>query len=131
MTSLPANGMVHIVSKFSAPETVARIESAIRSQGINIFTRFDHSGESVKAGLRMRFAQVIVFGSPKSGTPLMVAAPTLALDLPLKALVWEDTDGNVRVSYNAPEYLQQRHNVPQELLPNISGAGTLLQKAVE
>jgi uncharacterized protein (DUF302 family) len=131
MTSLPANGMVHIASKFSAPETVERIESAIHSKGITVFTRIDHSGEAAKAGLRMHFAQVIVFGSPKSGTPLMVAAPTLALDLPLKALVWEDADGKVWVSYNAPEYLQQRHNIPKELLPNIAGAGMLLQKAVE
>jgi uncharacterized protein (DUF302 family) len=131
MTSLPANGMVHIASQFSAPETVARIESAIRSKGITVFTRIDHSGEAAKAGLRMHFAQLLVFGSPKAGTPLMVAAPTLALDLPLKALVWEDADGKVWVTYNSPEYLQQRHNIPKELLPNIAGAGTLLQKTVE
>jgi uncharacterized protein (DUF302 family) len=79
----------------------------------------------------MHFAQVILFGSPKAGTPLMVAAPTLAIDLPLKALVWEDADGRVWVSYNAPEYLQERHDVPKELLPNIAGAGMLLQKAIE
>ena len=131
MTPQPGNGMVHVSSRFSAPETVERIESAIRSKGIAIFTRIDHSGEAAKVGLRMHFAQVIVFGSPKAGTPLMVAAPTLALDLPLKALVWEDADGKVWVTYNAPEYLQERHNIPKDLLPNIAGAGMLLQKAVE
>ncbi len=131
MTSFPGNGMVHLDSKYSAQETVERIESAIRSKGLMIFGRFDHSGEAAKAGMKMPFAQVIVFGSPKAGTPLMIAAPTLALDLPLKALVWEDGSGKVRVSYNAPEYLRERHGVPQELIGNIAGAGMLLQKALE
>jgi uncharacterized protein (DUF302 family) len=123
--------MVHLASKHSAEATVEKLESAIRSKGIMIFARIDHSGEAAKAGLKMHFAQVILFGSPKAGTPLMVAAPTLAIDLPLKALVWEDADGKVWVSYNAPEYLQERHNVPKELLPNIAAAGMLLQKAIE
>jgi uncharacterized protein (DUF302 family) len=131
MTSLPANGMVHLPSSFSAAETVERIESALRSKGIMIFARIDHSGEAEKAGLRMHFAQLIIFGSPKAGTPLMVASPTLALDLPLKALVWENADGKIWVSYNSPEYLQERHNVPKGLVPNIAGTGMLLQRAVE
>lgn len=131
MTSLPAIGMVHLSSKFSAQETVEKIEWEIRGKGITIFTRIDHSGEAAKVGLHMNFAQLIIFGSPKAGTPLMVAAPTLALDLPLKALVWEDTEGKVWVSYNAPEYLQERHHVPTELLPNIAGAAGLLRKAIE
>jgi uncharacterized protein (DUF302 family) len=131
MTSLPANGMVHLPSKFSAQETVEKIEWEVRGKGITIFTRIDHSGEAAKIGLHMDFAQLIIFGSPKGGTPLMVAAPTLALDLPLKALVWEDTDGKVWVSYNAPEYLQERHSIPKELLPNIAGAAGLLRKAIE
>jgi uncharacterized protein (DUF302 family) len=131
VSSLPENGMVHLRSKLPPQETVDRIEAAVRSKGMAIFARFDHSGEAAKIGLQMRFAQVIVFGSPKAGTPLMVAAPTLALDLPLKALVWENDEGQVIVTYNAPEYLQQRHGVPQELIGNIAGAGMLLQKAIE
>lgn len=131
MTSLPTNGMVHLESKFSAQETVERIESTVQSKGLMLFARFDHSGEAAKVGLKMPFAQVIVFGSPKAGTPLMIAAPTLALDLPLKALVWEDAGGKVRVSYNSPEYLRDRHGVPQNLAANIAGAGVLLQKAIE
>jgi uncharacterized protein (DUF302 family) len=79
----------------------------------------------------MHFAQLIIFGSPKAGTPLMVASPTLALDLPLKALVWENADGKIWVSYNSPEYLQERHNVPKDLIPSIAGTGMLLQRAVE
>jgi len=91
----------------------------------------DHSGEAEKVGLKMRPTQLIVFGSPKAGTPLMVASPTLAIDLPLKALAWEDADGQVWLSYNSPEYLKQRHNVPDELVKNIAGVGALLEKAVE
>ena len=131
MTTLPANGMMHLASKLSATETVERLESALRGKGMTIFALIDHSGEAAKAGLRMNFAQVMLFGNPKAGTPLMVAAPTLALDLPLKALIWEDGAGKVWVSYNTPEYLQERHTVPKELLPNIAGAGMLLQKALE
>ena len=129
MSSLPANGMVHLESKYSAEETMQRVESTLREKGLKIFARINHSGEAEKIGLKMPFAQVIVFGSPKAGTPLMVAAPTLAIDLPLKALVWDD-GGKVKVSYNAPEYLQQRHGVPAELIGNLAGAGGVLQKAV-
>src|ERR1035437_5285146 len=130
-TSLPANGMVHLPSKFSAQETVEKIEWEIRGKGITIFTRIDHSGEAAKVGLQMNFAQVIIFGSPKGGTPLMVAAPTLALDLPLKALVAEDAEGKVSVTYNDPEYLKARHGVPEDLIKNLAGAGAVIGKAVE
>ena len=131
MTSFPDNGMVHLSSRFSVPDTLGRVESLLQKQGLNVFARVDHSGEAEKAGLKMRPTQLVIFGSPKSGTPLMVASPTLAIDLPLKALAWEDADGKVWLSYNAPEYLQKRHNIPADLLKNISGVGTLLQKALE
>lgn len=129
--TLPAHGMVHLESHYSAAETVSKVESLLQSKGLNIFARIDHSGEAAKVGLKMPFTQVIIFGSPKAGTPLMLAAPTLALDLPLKALVWQDADGIVRVTYNAPEYLAERHGVPKDMIPNIAGAGVLLQKAIE
>ena len=129
MSSLPSNGMVHIASAHSAAETVARIQGVLKEKGLTLFALIDHSGEAAKVGLQMRFAQVIVFGSPKAGTPLMIAAPTLALDLPLKALVWEDADGKVWVSYNDPAYLRDRHGVPQELITNIAGAAKLLENA--
>ena len=128
---LPDNGMVHLNSRYSFAETLGRLESSLEQHGLKVFCRIDHSGEAEKAGLRMQPAQVIVFGSPKAGTPLMIASPTLAIDLPLKALVWEDGEGTVRVSYNSPEYLQRRHGVPADLIANIAGAGTLLGKAVE
>ncbi len=91
----------------------------------------DHSGEAKKAGLAMRPTQLIIFGSPKGGTPLMVASPTLAIDLPLKALAWEDADGKVWLSYNSPDYLKRRHEIPDDLLKNIAGVGAVLAKAVE
>src|ERR1700757_839562 len=131
MTSLPDNGLVHLRSSYSVPETLKRLESILQAHNLTVFGRVDHSGEAEKAGLKMRPTQLLIFGSPKAGTPLMVASPTLAIDLPLKALVWEDTDGKVWLSYNSPEYLQKRHNVPDDLVKNIAGVGALLQKAVE
>jgi uncharacterized protein (DUF302 family) len=103
----------------------------LQKQGVMVFDRIDHSGEAEKAGLKMRPTQLVIFGSPKAGTPLMIAAPTLAIDLPLKALIWEDNTGKVWLSYNSAEYLKQRHNIPDDLVRNIAGVAALLQKAVE
>jgi uncharacterized protein (DUF302 family) len=128
--SMPENGMVHLTSPYPFAETIKRLESLFQAQGLAIFCRIDHSGEAEKAGLKMPATQVIIFGSPKGGTPLMIASPTLAIDLPLKALIWEDGDSKVWVSYNSPEYLKQRHNIPGEQLKNIAGIGLLLQKVV-
>jgi uncharacterized protein (DUF302 family) len=131
MASLPDNGLIHLRSPYSVPETLKRLQSVLQAKNLDVFARVDHSGEAEKVGLRMRPTQLIVFGSPKAGTPLMVASPTLAIDLPLKALAWEDADGQVWLSYNSPEYLKQRHNVPDELVKNIAGVGAPLEKAVE
>jgi uncharacterized protein (DUF302 family) len=128
---MQANGLVQIASRYSVDETVNRLESMLGQKGLQIFIVIDHSGEAAKVGLTMRPTKVVIFGSPKGGTPLMVAAPTLAIDLPLKALVAEDENGKVWVSYNSPEYLQQRHGVPEALIKNIAGAGALVAKAVE
>ena len=130
MPSLPDHGMIHLTSPYSVAETIKRLESLIQAQGLIEFCRIDHSGEAEKAGLKMNPTQLVIFGGPKGGTPLMLAAPTVAIDLPLKALIWEDGDGHVRVSYNSPEYLKQRHDLPEELLQNITGIGPLLQKVV-
>jgi uncharacterized protein (DUF302 family) len=96
-----------------------------------VFATVDHSGEAEKVGLKMRPTKVVIFGSPKAGTPLMVAAPSLAIDLPLKVLVAEDAEGGVWVTYNSPDYLQERHGVPEELMKNLAGAGVVIGKAVE
>jgi uncharacterized protein (DUF302 family) len=124
-------GMIDVPSPYSVPDTLARLESILKERGLTIFARVDHSGEAEKAGLKMRPTQLLIFGSPKGGTPLMVAAPSVAIDLPLKALAWEDERGRVWLSFNAPEYLQQRHGFPADLLKNIAGASALIQKAVE
>jgi uncharacterized protein (DUF302 family) len=125
------NGLVQIASRYSVDETLRRLESALAAKGLKIFATVDHSGEAEKAGMKMPATKVLIFGSPKAGTPLMVAAPTLAIDLPLKALVSEDDQRKVWVTYNTPEYLQKRHGVPEELIKNLAGAGTLIEKAVE
>src|ERR1700690_769868 len=122
--------MVHLSSPYSVAETIRRLESLLQTQGLNEFCRIDHSGEAEKAGLKMNPTQGIVFGSPKGGPPLMLAAPSGAIGLPLEALIWEDGGGKVWVSYNSPEYLMHRHNFPDELLKNIAGIGPLLQKVV-
>ena len=128
---MSANGLIQIASHYSVDETVRRLETSLAQKGLQIFMVIDHSGEAAKVGLKMRPTKVVIFGSPKGGTPLMIAAPSLAIDLPLKALVSEDEGGKVWVSYNSPEYLEQRHGVPEQLIKGIAGAGPLLAKAVE
>jgi uncharacterized protein (DUF302 family) len=130
MASIPDNGIIHLKSPYSVPETIKRLESVLSAKNLTVFARVDHSGEAEKVGLTMRPTQLIIFGSPKAGTPLMVASPTLAIDLPLKALVWEDAEGKVWLSYNSPDYLTRRHEIPAELVKNIAGAGAVLEKAI-
>lgn len=125
------NGLIHLESKHSVDETLKRLEELVRQKGLIVFALVDHSGEAAKAGLEMRPTKLLIFGSPKAGTPLMQAAPTLAIDLPLKALLWQDVEGKVRLTYNDPAYLQRRHEVPAELLPNIAGVVGLFAKVVE
>ena len=126
-----ANGLVNAASRYSVDETVKRLETAFAEKGMKVFALIDHSGEAEKVGFKMRPTKVVIFGSPKGGTPLMVAAPSLAIDLPLKALVAEDAEGKVSVTWNDPEYLKQRHGVPEELIKNLAGAGVVIAKAVE
>lgn len=128
---MEGNGLMQVASRRTVEETVQRLESTLAERGLQLFALVDHSGEAAKVGMKMRPTKLLIFGSPKGGTPVMVAAPTLAIDLPLKALVSEDENGKVWVSYNTPEYLQQRHAVPQELVKNIAGVGALVAKAVE
>jgi uncharacterized protein (DUF302 family) len=131
--SMPSNenGLVHVASSRSVPETLKKLQTTIEARGLKVFALVDHSGEAEKAGLKMRPTQLLIFGSPKGGTPVMVAAPTVAIDLPLKALVWEDAEEKVWVSYNSPDYLQQRHGILADLVKNIAGVGALVEKAVE
>ena len=127
----PENGLIHLPSKHSVEDTLQRLEELLKQKGVALFARIDHSGEAAKVGLEMRPTKLLIFGSPKAGTPLMQAAPTVAFDLPLKALFWQDADGKVWLTYNNPAYLQQRHGIPAELLPNIAAVAGLFAKAVE
>ena len=125
------NGLVQLASRYSMNETVERLQTAFAEKRLKVFSVVDHSGEAEKVGLKMRPTKVVIFGSPKAGTPLMVAAPSLAIDLPLKALVAEDAEGKVSVTYNDPEYLRERHGVTAGLIKNLAGAGALIAKTVE
>ena len=128
MNSIP--GFISKPSPRSVPETIQRLCALLKSKGVAIFALIDHSGEAEKAGLKMRPTQLLIFGNPKGGTPLMLAAPSTAIDLPLKALVWEDADGKVWLSYNSPDYLRQRHGFPADLEKNIAAIEPLLAQAV-
>src|SRR5580692_7531003 len=111
MFDIVGNGMVDLSCKQSVAETVDRLESSLTGKSIKIFARIDQAGEAKAVGLTMRPMVLLIFGDPKAGTPLMVLHPSLAMDLPLKALVWEAADGKVWLSYNSPEFLRQRHGL--------------------
>jgi|SRR5579859_1031457 len=126
-----AQGIVTKASPSSVAETLARLETTVRSKGLTVFAHIDHSGEAEKVGLTMPPTHVLIFGSPRAGTPLMVASPLLALDLPLKALVWQDHDGKVWVSYTNTTYLASRYAIPDDLVKNIAGIDALIDSALQ
>src|ERR1700740_2068 len=131
MAPATIRGIIDKPSNYSVEETVERLKNLLQSRGVTLFALVDHSGEAEKVGMKMRPTKLLIFGSPKAGTPLMLAAPSIAIDLPLKILVWEDEQGKVRISYNSPDYLKERHGLPQDLLPNIAVVETLAVKAGE
>jgi len=118
-------GIVTKPSRYSVEESVAKLEELLHQKGIKLFQIVDHSGEAASAGLHLPPTKLLIFGNPKAGTPVMLAAPSAALDLPLKILVAEDAAGKVWLSWNDPTYLQQRHNFPEELIKNLSAAEPL------
>ena len=131
MTSNRETGIVSLSSHHSVDQTVVRLEELMEAKGVKLFALVDHSGEAEKAGLEMRPTKLLIFGNPKAETPLMIASPSIAIDLPLKILVWEDVNRDVWLSYNSPAYLQARHNVPQDLVHNITVIESLAAKAAE
>ena len=124
-------GIVKIPSHHSVDETVDKLKAILQSKGVTLFALIDHSGEAEKVGLKMPPTKLLIFGNPKGGTPLMLAAPSVAIDLPLKILIAEDPQGKVWISYNSSEYLEARHGLPQDLLPNIAVVGALAAEAGE
>ena len=125
------NGIVDIRSNRSVDDTVRKLQTMLEAKGATLFAMIDHSGEAAKVGMSMTPTKLLIFGSPKAGTPVMLAAPTSAIDLPLKILVRQDEQGNVWLTFNSPEYFQHRHSIPQELLSNIATVEALATKAAE
>jgi uncharacterized protein (DUF302 family) len=119
------SGIVNVASRHPVDDIVNALTALLHTKGITLFALVDHSGEAAKVGIAMRPTKLLIFGNPKAGTPVMIAAPSSAIDLPLKILVWQDAEGQVWVSYNSPQYLQARHHVPPELLPNLAIIETL------
>ena len=124
-------GVIHVRSKHSVEQTVERLTGMLKAKGIELFALIDHSGGAEKVGMKMLPTKLLIFGDPRAGTPLMLASPSIAIDLPLKVLIWENVGGEVMLSYNSPTYLQMRHGTPSELLQNIAGIELLVGKAAE
>lgn len=122
-------GIVHLPTHSSVDETIIRLQALLHEKGVKVFALIDHSGEACRAGLEMRPTKLLIFGNPKVGTPLMLAAPTIAIDLPMKLLVWEDADGQVWISYNTPAYMQQRHLLPENLAAALEAVEVLARAA--
>jgi uncharacterized protein (DUF302 family) len=118
-------------SRHTVDETVSRLTGILKSKGVTLFALVDHSGEAEKVGMKMNPTKLLIFGSPNAGTPLMLATPSIAIDLPLKILVWEDDQAKVWLSYNSPEYLMERHGFPPELLKNIAAVEAFANSAAE
>jgi uncharacterized protein (DUF302 family) len=123
------NGIVHKPSNHSVDETLRKLQELLKAKGVSVFALIDHSGEAEKVGMQMPPTKLLIFGNPKGGTPLMLAAPSIAIDLPIKILVAEDGQGKVWVSYNSPMYLAERHGVPQNLLQNLAFVDSLAASA--
>ncbi|MGP0021600.1 MAG: DUF302 domain-containing protein [Candidatus Sulfotelmatobacter sp.] len=131
MTFSQNNGIIDKPTNHSVEQTVEKLKGILQGKGIALFALVDHSGEAQKVGMKMPPTKLLIFGNPKGGTPLMLAAPRVAIDLPLKILVWEDVQGKVWVSYNSPAYLQERHGFPPELLKNIAAVEAFAAQAAE
>ena len=129
--TLPSvEGIVTRPSPFSVEETVERLQVAIHSRNLTLFAQIDHSDEARRVGLTMQEAHVLIFGNPKGGTPLMIASPLLALDLPLKVLVWQSAEKRVWVSTNSVAYLRDRYAIPQELVGNLAVVDAVIEQAL-
>jgi uncharacterized protein (DUF302 family) len=131
MTPSPIPGLIAIPSRHSVDETVTRLIALLTAKGVKLFTVIDHSGEAAAGGLTMPPTKVVIFGNPQAGTPLMLAAPSSAIDLPLKLLIAQDSSGAVTISYNSAAYLSDRHHLPDALMANIAVIAILAQKAAE
>lgn len=131
ITTAADSGIVRIVSHHSVAQTAQRLEALLKERGIQIFAHLDFTADAARAGLTMRPEQLLIFGNPRAGTPLMQAEPVVGLDLPLKALIWEDAAGQVMIAYNDPQYILRRHGLAATFGANISAVISLLQRAAQ
>ena len=122
-------GIICIASRHSVAETLQRLESLLTQRGVMIFARIDFSGDAARAGLTLRPEQMLIFGNPRAGTPLMQSVPAAGLDLPLKALVWEDAEGHTQIAYNDPQYIIRRHGLDAALAANLAAVVPLIERA--
>jgi uncharacterized protein (DUF302 family) len=128
-TTITVEGLRILPTQHTVAEILKRIQSLAHARGLTVFAQIDFSGDAERSGLALRPTGLVILGSPKAGTPLMVAAPTVAIDLPLKILTWHDADDHTWVAYNEPEYLHARHRFPAELMKNIAALGALAAAA--
>jgi len=130
-TTHDPNGLIDILTNHTVDEAIEKLKEILLAKGVKLFALIDHSGEAERVEMKMPPTKLLIFGNPKAGTPLMLSTPRTAIDLPLKILIWEDAQGRVWITYNSPAYLQQRHNLPAELLPNIAVVETLAAEAAD
>ena len=131
MSNMSGQGIVDVASHHSVDATVEKVRGILAAKGVTLFALVDHSGEAEKVGMKMRPTKLLIFGNPKAGTPVMLAAPSIAIDLPLKILVWEDEAGKAWISYNSADYLGSRHGVPTELRQNLAAAEAIAAAAAK
>lgn len=124
---MAAPGLTTVRSKYSAKETLDRLEAEVKARGIEVFARIDHAAGATAVGLPLRPTTVLIFGNAKAGTPLMQADQTVGIDLPLKALVYEDESGAVWVAYNDPQWIAQRHGLGASVAANVDGLAKVLE----
>src|SRR5438874_7212162 len=125
------DGLIDLPSNHSVDEIVEKLKGILQAKGVTLFALVDHSGEAAKLEMKMRPTKLLIFGNPRGATPVMLATPSIAIDLPLKILIWEEARGRVLVTYNSPAYLQKRHHLPPELLQNIVVVEALAKAAAE
>ena len=131
MTVAAVQGIINMPCNHSVDQTVEKLKGILQAKGVTLFALIDHSGEAEKAGMKMPPTKLLIFGSPNAGTPLMLAVPSMAIDLPLKILIWEDIHGKVWVSYNSTAYLQTRYSLPPDLMQTVAVVETLAAKVAE
>ena len=129
MADSQADGLVKLPTSHTVDAAVAKLTQILDAKGVKLFALVDHSGEAAQAGLEMLPTKLLIFGNPKAGTPVMQAAPTAAIDLPLKILIWQDAQGQVWIGYNSPEYLAHRHRFPANLVANLAAVEGLARQA--